>query len=103
MVDNLEFNTAKKRRDPITFTLDGEEYTFNPPKSAFMMLPLMLGQGDDTLAVKQMFDWLDKGLPKPQVQKLIRRLKDDKDDFDVDDLDALVAKLMETVSGRPTT
>lgn len=100
---DLEFKVAKKRRDPITFTLEGKkhEYTFDPPKQADMVLP-MLDSDSDLDAAKAAFAWLDKGMSEEDRAHLTARLRDDSDDLDFEDLEAIVEGLVERQSGRPT-
>lgn len=97
----LEFTTAKKRRDPLDFTLDGETYHFTPTKTAGVVLAL--ADGDNTEVMKQTFDWLSHGLPDDEAQRLIDRLNDPDDDLDVDDLGTIISGLQEEIAGRPTT
>lgn len=102
--NSMEFTTAKKRRDPIPFTVDGREMVFNPPKKAMMVLPIMNGEdGDETAIAKATFDWLGKGLTEEDNEWFKSRMLDDDDDFDVDDLAQLVNDLSEKTTGRPTT
>ena len=99
MAASMEFTTAKRRVEPITFKIDGEEFSFAPPKTA----PAMFAMFDGSPEAKVTFDWLGDGLPEEQNDRLIARLKDPKDDFDVQNLEVIVKWLMEKVSGRPTT
>lgn len=98
---SLEFTTAKKRKEPIHFVLDGEAYEYTPQKSADTFLSAV--DGDEMGIVRNNFDWLSNGLSDEQAQRLIDRLKDPEDDFDVDDLGNLVTGLQEQIAGRPTT
>lgn len=104
---DLEFTVAKRRREAVTFKLgDDHVYTFTPPKSAVMMMPLINPEeGEDTgLAItKSTFDWLGDGLSEEDNQRIQARLKDPEDDLDVDTLSEVVAGLSEKVGGRPTT
>lgn len=111
---DLEFNVAKRRHEPITFTLGLAPadstlhvYTFTPPKNAVMLMPIM--DGDSTGNDRQMdltratFDWLGDGMSDEDNERLKSRLKDPKDDLDVDTLSEVVEKLSEKVAARPTT
>lgn len=95
---SLEFTTAKRRKEPITFTLDGDEYTFNPPKTAGVVLEYA-ETGND---IGPLLDWLDEGLSEEQAKRIEDRLRDPDDDLDMDTLGDIVAALFEQVSGRPT-
>ena len=101
-----EFTTAKNRHKPIEFTLDGEDYVFTPPKLARMTADLF-GFGDDDEAqdgvAKAAMDWLSDGLPEEQRERIISRLRDPDDDFDVPDLTDIIKWLVSKVSGRPST
>ena len=99
----LEFTTAKRRVQPITFTLDGREFSFTPPKSAVMVLPVLDKSANDADMVRATFDWLGAGLPEEDVQYLMDRLKDPEDDLDIDQIGEVIEALGEEIAGRPTT
>jgi len=103
-VSDLSFKVAKRRTDAITFDLEGSAhvYSFVPPKQAAMILP-MLDAESDLEAAKAAFEWLDTGLSQEDQDHLSGRLKDPKDDLDIDILEEVVSGLVERVSGRPTT
>lgn len=94
----LEFKSGTARREPITFTLDDDEFTFTPPKLAGAVLE-GLETGDDFGAS---LDWLRDGLPSEQAELLVHRLKDEADNFDVTDLGPIIEALIAKVTGRPT-
>jgi hypothetical protein len=101
MADDLVFRTAKKRREAVEFTLDDKTYSFNPPKIARAMLPVI--QGDESEA-KATLDWLKAGLSEDDYSHLISRLEDDDDDFDFEDIGNLAESLVEKImTGRPTS
>lgn len=93
----LEFTTAKKRHAPIEFTLDGRVFTFTPKKLAGAVLEAI--NTDDSGA---MLDWFASGLNSEDEAFITARLRDDGDDFDVDDVGRIVQSLVEKVVGRPT-
>lgn len=99
---SLEFKTATKRKDPITFTLDDDTYEFTPQKSAGVILSIM-EDSDEAAALKAMFDWLSDGLSEEDDKKLIARLKDPEDEFDWPDMQEIIQELQKELSGRPTT
>lgn len=104
MTTDIAFRVAKRRKDPITFTLEGNKhiYTFTPPKQATMVLP-MLDSEDELGAAKAAFSWLDLGLSQEDQDHIIARLKDDEDELDTDTIEEVVTGLVERVSARPTT
>jgi hypothetical protein len=101
---DLSFKVATRRVEPVTFDLspDPHEYSFVPPKQADMVLP-MLGAESDLVAAKAAFEWLDNGLSEEDQDRISKRLKDPKDDLDIDTIEEVVTALVEQVSGRPTT
>jgi hypothetical protein len=103
-VSDLSFKASKKDRSPLTFDIEGDkrQYTFKPPKTAAMVMP-MLDSDDDLDAARAYFAWLDKGLDEEDRAHLLDRLNDDTDDLDFDDLEVIVEGIVEAVSGRPTT
>lgn len=93
----LEFTTAKKRHEPITFALDGRQFVFTPNKMAGAVL--------DTLSDADsgaMLDWFASGLTPEDEAYITARLRDEADDLDVDDIGRIVETLVERVIGRPT-
>lgn len=106
--NGLAFTTARRRTDPITFTLDDETFDFTPPKTAAMMLPafdLVDNPEDPTALVGTMraqLDWLEGGLPADQAARIEARLRDPRDDLDVTDVLEIVRKLVSKVAARPT-
>ena len=104
-MSDLSFKVAKRRAKPITFDIEGEdhEYSFTPPKTAEMVLPMM-EQADNQLAsAREAFAWLDKGLSKADAERIEARLRDPKDDFDIAQLEEIVVGLVELIGARPTT
>lgn len=95
----LEFTSEKKTPKVLTFTLDGRDYVFTVPKKAYSTLAIIEGRGGHVLN----FDWLGAGLSEADQKRIVARLKDPNDDFDVDDLKKVVEGLIEESSGRPTT
>lgn len=99
----LEFETRKKDRAPIDFTVDGRAMSFTPTKTASMVLPVMDPSTSDTAYLKAFFDWLGQGMSEEDSGWLVERLEDPKDDFDIEDLQRLAQSLMaEMNGGRPT-
>lgn len=99
----LDFQTAKRRKEPIPFVLDGEEYEFTPQKNSLLVMPSMGEDLDGSEELRGIFDWLGAGLPDEQEQRIITRLKDPEDDLDLDMLNKVASALIEEISGRPTT
>lgn len=101
------FTTATKHRESIEFSIDDDEFHFDPPKLAKAMLPMLDGSDDGDqermAATKAMWDWLRAGLPEPEYKRLTARMDDDDDEFDVEDLVEVVRYLVSQVSGRPST
>lgn len=93
----LEFTTAKRRKDPISFTLDGHDFTFNPPKLAGAVLDALDAEDQGAL-----LDWFAQGLSKEDEDFITARLRDPEDDLDVDDIGRIIQSLIEKVVGRPT-
>lgn len=94
---SLEFTTAKRRHEPITFILDGRAFNFTPPKLAGAVLDAM--DSEDSGA---MLDWFAGGLSDEDETFVANRMRDPDDDLDVDDIARIVQSLIEKVVGRPT-
>ena len=97
-----KFTTAAKARTAIEFELDEVKFTFTPPKQAAMIMPVLEGSGGDVAMVKAGLDWLRDGLADDQYAVITSRLKDPKDDFDLEDFEAIIEWLVEQVANdRP--
>lgn len=111
-------------RKEIDFELDGKTYTFNPPKTTTQLVAMMQVKGNDTNADLQragaMLTWLSNGLSREHEARkgkgghnefvddcqscdIDARLQDPDDNLELETVMELIAFLMETVSGRPTT
>ncbi len=109
---------------PIDFELDGKTYTFNPPKTTTQIVSMMTVRGKgfeaDLQRAGSMLVWLSNGLDrKHETRKGVpgheeyvegcqscdihNRLNDPDDTLELDTVMEVIAHLMETVSGRPTT
>jgi hypothetical protein len=98
--DSLAFTTAARRTEAITFTLDGVEFHFTPPKVAGFVLPVV--DDDEIGTFRGMMEWLGNGLPDDQEALLEARLRDPDDDLDVPDLTDIFMALVGRVGARPT-
>lgn len=97
-----KFKTAAKARTAIEFELDEVSYTFTPPKSAAMIMPLLDGEGGDVAVIKAGLGWLKDGLSEDQYRLLANRLNDPKDDFDLDEFQEIIEYLVEQAANdRP--
>lgn len=92
---------------PAIYGQDDHEYKFNPPKNAVMLMPIFdRDKDDDEMGIgltRSTFDWLGDGLSEDDNQRILRRLRDSKDDLDTDTLNQVIEGLSEQVGGRPTT
>lgn len=107
-----EFKTAAKRgksasfdgAEPITFTLDGEEFTAYPPTTGQMalMLSTQADSRDVATQVAGLIDFLDGILDEHGQETFRRRLLDRDDPFDFDDVNMILDGLVEEWTARPT-
>lgn len=99
---DISFKVPKRAVNPVTFSIDGDdhEYTFTPGKQASLMMPVISGTGEDQF--KAVFDWLGNGLSEDDLQHLIGRLEDPKDDLDLPFLNDFVQQMIEYLGDRPT-
>lgn len=108
-MSDLSFKVPKRRKEVVTFTLEGSDhsYAFTPHKQADIFLPLMDGENDSGdnpfTQTRAIFSWLDAGLSESDRTHIEGRLRDEDDDLDFDTLGEVIKGLMEHVSKRPTT
>lgn len=112
---DLEFTVAKRRVEPITFTLGVEPgqkateesdhvYTFTPPKNAVMMMPVFDNEAATDLGMtRATFDWLSEGLSEEDSDRIMARLRNKDDDLDIDTVAKVISGLAERVAARPPT
>lgn len=101
----LDFKVAKKKRKIIEFRIEGDDfvYSFTTPKTAGLVLDITAeGSSEEVASTRAMLNWLSRGLPEDQNQRLMDRLRDPDDDLDFEELGEYVEKLMEEVNGNPT-
>jgi hypothetical protein len=106
-----EFTTAAKEAgegtvggDPLTFTVDGEQWTAYPPTGGQLAL-VMAAQAEHSSVVEKiagLVNFLDSILDEDAVASYRARLMDRDDPFDFDNVEAIVEWLMEEWSARPT-
>lgn len=111
---DMAFSVKRRRVQPITFSIggrrgDGSEdpyvYEFTPPKNVVMSMGLVERNSrfSETEAMQGLFDWLNAGLSDEDADRIVDRLKDPEDDFDVPDLTDIIQSLQERAAGRPST
>lgn len=101
-----EYTTPKREQVVVEFMIDGVKFAWTKPKNASMAMPIIdaePGQDREIANLKALFDWIGNGLPDEQEELLEKRLRDPEDDFDVEDLNAIVEILLEEASAVPPT
>jgi hypothetical protein len=90
--------------DPITFAVDGEEWTAYPPTGGQLTLIIasMSESTKDVDRVKGILDFLDGVLDDDAKATYRERLMDRDDPFDLPDVERIINWLVEEWSGRPT-
>jgi hypothetical protein len=106
-----EFKTAGARSkpviedaEPITFKVDGDEFTAYPPTAGqmAMMLAAQAESRDVPENVAGVIDFFDGLLDEDGRDTFRRRLLDRDDPFDFDMVNEIMEGLMEEWSARPT-
>jgi len=95
---SLEYTTAKNRKNPIPFMIDGREFVFTPKKLAGPVLRMLDGDNN----VGGVLDWFAEGLTPEDEDFLSKRLADEEDELDIDTILEIVEGLIEQMVGRPT-
>lgn len=97
-----KFTTSAKARTAIDFEIDEVPFKFTPPKSAAMIMPVLDGGGDDMSFIRAGLDWIKEGLEDDKYALLVDRLKDPKDDYDIEEFQDLIEWLVEMAAAdRP--
>jgi hypothetical protein len=101
------FATKVREKQVIDFDIDGEPFTFTPPKRAGLIASVVSsvgldGRATDTDSVRDLLNWMGDGLPEAQKDRVIERLNDPEDDFDLDTVNDIARYLLGQSSGRPT-
>jgi hypothetical protein len=101
------FETKAREKQTVEFELDGEVFRFTPPKRAELIMSVVGTVGldkasTDTDSVRDLMNWLGEGLSEEQSARLIDRLKDPEDDFDLDQINEIARFLLGQSSNRPT-
>jgi hypothetical protein len=102
-----DFITKQRERTIIEFTLDGEPFSFTPPKKAQLIMSAITTIGLDKAStdgdsVRDLLNWLGEGLGDEQAERVLGRLRDPDDDFDLDAVNDIARHLLGQSSNRPT-
>jgi hypothetical protein len=102
-----EFTTKERERKVVEFILDGETFVFTAPKRAELIMSVVSNVGldaksNDSDSVRDLLNWLGDGLSEEQSNKLLDRLKDPDDDFDLEQVNEIARYLLGQASNRPT-
>lgn len=101
------FETKVREKQVIEFDLDGEMFRFTPPKRAQLIASVVGSVGldkstSDSDSVKDLLNWIGEGLSDEQGERLLDRLNDPKDDFDLDQVNEIARYLLGQTANRPT-
>lgn len=101
------FETKAREKQVVEFELDGESFRFTPPKRSGLIMSVVSsagldGRSTDTDSVRDLMNWIGKGLSDEQAQRIFDRLTDEDDDFDLDQLNEIARHLLGQSSNRPT-
>ena len=102
-----EFTTKERERTPIEFVLDGETFKFTPPKRSGLIISVVSktgldGRASDADSVRDLLNWIGDGLSDEQAERLLERLRDPDDDFDLENVNEIARYLLGQSSNRPT-
>lgn len=102
-----EFTTKERERQTIEFSIDGEVFTFTPPKRAELIMSVVSSVGLDrpvteSDSVRDLLNWLGEGLGEQQAERIMSRLSDPDDDFDLAQVNEIARYLLGQSSNRPT-
>lgn len=97
-----QFTTSSKARPLVEFTIDDDTFHFTAPKTSHLLLGLVESDGGGVGNVKALLDWVGAGLPVEENDRLVERMKDPDDAFDVDTLTEVATFLVAEATARPT-
>jgi hypothetical protein len=101
------FTTKPREVTPIEFELDGDIYTFTPPKRSELVMSVITSVGltrplTEGESLRDLLNWFSEGLGEEQNEKITARLADPEDDFDLPEVTAMARWLVGETSNRPT-
>lgn len=101
------FETKARDKQLIQFELDGESFSFTPPKRAELIMSVVSsvgldGRSTDSDSVRDLLNWIGDGLPEDQAKRLLDRLSDPDDNFDLTDINEIARYLLGQSTNRPT-
>jgi len=101
-----DFDAARRERDlePVAFQLGGERFECVPVMPAQVMFDFLAGGSSTVERFQTAVAFIVGVLVEPDGEERFRKVLDTRDDpIDYDTLSALVAWLVSTYTGRPTT
>lgn len=101
-----EFTTKQREKETIEFILDGETFHFTPPKRAGLIMSVVASTGldkqtTDNDSARDLLNWVSDGLGD-EAERILERLQDPDDDFDLEQLNEVARYLLAQSSNRPT-
>ena len=101
------FETKVREKQVVEFELDGESFRFTPPKRAELIMSVVSSVGLDGRAtesdsVRDLLNWIGEGLSEEQAKRLLDRLSDPDDNFDLADINEIARYLLGQSTNRPT-
>jgi hypothetical protein len=101
------FETKAREKQVVEFELDGETFRFTPPKRAELIMSVVSsvgldGRATETDSVRDLLNWIGEGLSEEQSERILGRLRDQDDDFDLEQLNEIARYLLGQSSNRPT-
>lgn len=96
-----------RKKEPVEVSLVGKDYEITPPKTALAMKIAVQAKvfEDDPSKVKEAIDgWVQKAFGKKVAKDIEKRLDDENDLLDFEDIMELMEALMEAgADGNPTS
>ena len=107
MAQTQSISISATPRTKISLDLVGHKYVVTPPKSAVAMQMARTIQEDGgtgaDIAWRELMGWVSQAFNNRDAAAIEKRLRDPKDDLDIEHIMQLVQAVTEAASGNPTT
>lgn len=102
-----QFETKPKEKKIVEFDIDDRHIVFEVPKKSGLIASVVNSVGLDsrnldTDSTRDLLNWLGDGMTEEDGEWILSRLKDPKDEYDLEDINEIAKYILGQTSNRPT-